>query len=123
MTQSSTDDSAVRFYRRLGRDAPRELLAALNRTGALISAVVLVIALLNRELARAVSEWDGVSPLWALALISVLFIIGLLHANYTAFRTLQEEVWAARTGDPRSRSRSGLGARTMGERQSPTTHE
>lgn len=64
------------------RRAPVAAIRAASSALLAIGAVIVVIALFNRPLARHVSNWQGFSPWWAVAPFIVLFMYGLLKANY-----------------------------------------
>jgi len=53
---------------------------------------LLLLAVFNRQLAGAVSDWNGISPLWGLVVVTALLAYGLLRANYEAFETMRERV-------------------------------
>ena len=59
------------------------MLDALGSFGTILG--VLVIVLLNREWANAISDWGGVSPWWALVPMIVLAVYVIARANYREF--------------------------------------
>jgi hypothetical protein len=71
-----------RYYWYLLRGAPRAAAKAANNATLGVASVGLVIALFNRPLARDVTGWRGVSPLWAVTPFLVWFAYGLLRINY-----------------------------------------
>ena len=87
-----------RFYAALLGRSARGVLDALGSFGTILG--VLVIVLLNREWANAISDWGGVSPWWALVPMIVLAVYVIARANYREF----VEVDAERSGS-RRRSR------------------
>jgi cell division protein FtsB len=56
-----------------------------------LAALVFALTLFNRGLADRVSAWEGVSPLWSLAPVALLFLYGLMRANYAEFRKVENE--------------------------------
>jgi hypothetical protein len=57
-----------------------------NRTLAVVGAVILLLALVNREWAEDIAGWDGFSPWWVVLAIGLVFLLGMARANYEAFR-------------------------------------
>jgi hypothetical protein len=54
-------------------------------------AVLLLIAIFNRELASWLSTWEGISPWWTLLLIALVLFYGLLKAYYEEFLKAEDE--------------------------------
>lgn len=69
--------------------------------------LVFVITLFNRPLAQSLTNWEGISPSWALVPVGLLFVYGLARANYERFREVQRESAAdARAGAQERRARN-----------------
>jgi hypothetical protein len=79
------DFGVIRFYGRLLLQAPKAAWSALGHLGNLVLLVPGVLFVFNRPLAKSVSAWEGISPLWAIVPFSVFLLVGLLAANYNAF--------------------------------------
>jgi hypothetical protein len=77
---------AVRFYGRLLFQAPKAAWDALGHVGNLFFAGFAVLAIANRPLAKSVSSWEGISPLWAILPFGFFLLVGMLAANYSAFK-------------------------------------
>jgi hypothetical protein len=85
----------LRFYLALAKQAPRALWDAFGLMGSIVSVVVFALTLANRSWADALSGWDGISPRWALVLLTLLFAFGMARANYGDFEREREKSEAA----------------------------
>jgi hypothetical protein len=102
------------YYWALLRRVPGVLWQSWNKAITFLAALVAVLALVNREAARDVTNWHGFSPFWALAPFGLLVFYGLLRANYEAFDAIRQRVPDA---DARALSElSDLGLGTRGVR-------
>lgn len=89
--------SPIRFYLGLIRVIPRALWDALGWFGNVALAVLGLLFLCNRPLAKLVSSWHGISPWWAVVPFATLIAIGLVRANYERYRDLHNDRTAERT--------------------------
>jgi Ca2+-binding RTX toxin-like protein len=88
--------SFSRFCGLLLRKAPTAAIAAADNVLLALAIGIAGLALFNRPLARAVSSWEGFSPWFAAVPFVLLFVYGLLKANYEAFVTIAEREQATR---------------------------
>ena len=80
---------SLRFYGQMLRDVPEAAWSALGWFGNLVLLVLGILFVLNRSLARLVSSWHGISPWWAVVPFGLLFLVGILRANYRRHTRLQ----------------------------------
>ena len=84
-------ESAWRFYGRLLTKTPEAIWDAGGHFGTLALFALGILFLVNRHLAKSVSAWEGISPLWAIVPFGALILLGLLRANHAEFKKVQAE--------------------------------
>jgi hypothetical protein len=97
----------LRFWARALKRAPGVVVRAANGAVAIIGVLLVVVALVNRPLARELASWQGFSPLWALLPFVCLVAYGLARAVHDEFVAVEEQRDAACRERDAARDRIG----------------
>jgi hypothetical protein len=79
------------FYWRLTRRVPAILWTAANISKSVIAFAAFLLLLLNRYIGgKLLTWWHGISPWWAFLPVGLIFLYGLMKANYERYCQLEK---------------------------------